>query len=509
MGSTDFEFMWLLEFVNYFFVICGPTTSAIKNSVILPMMRFLHDPGPCFRHPLAYNSGTPICLAQHSASYWSWYHFLVFLGLVFVRLARSWASPPIPSLLDIKGPLSVVVSPSSSHHISSSATPTRSSSLSSVVVPLLLSNMSSFNQTSSAHQHQNPPPYQQYQNHGYSLRPRAPAVRGRGGRAPRSARPAVRTSPTQARRLGPVLRSVPARRGVIRQPFRGNRNSPVISPAISAVRGRYLDPISSPRIITVNRFVVSSSHRNPFLQHTPTQRFVRPMHLSPTWSYVQRNMVPDPNRPPSPEWAGALRDTAPNANSPIFRMGIPITPPGLRMPVNAPEPEARPFSVARPALESLTNYLRPENADAGPAWVNPPTPRPHNLATPPSPLAPAGFDPSPRADAWAQRTSSASSGSAQSASSAESLTPSSLGSNSGIIMYHRLNDDQIHLLLEDPDSVNPYDVSRFELPSPEHHYAFLATNFINYCHEFPTSNPVIQCARVRFFKRLSCLRGRP
>ncbi|KAI9603650.1 hypothetical protein KEM48_000411 [Puccinia striiformis f. sp. tritici PST-130] len=413
-------------------------------------MRFLHDPGPCFRHPLAYNSGTPICLAQHSASYCS------------------------------------------------SATPTRSSSLSSVVVPLLLSNMSSFNQTSSAHQHQNPPPYQQYQNHGYSLRPRAPAVRGRGGRAPRSARPAVRTSP--ARRLGPVLRSVPARRGVIRQPFRGNRNSPVISPAISAVRGRYLDPISSPRIITVNRFVVSSSHRNPFLQHTPTQRFVRPMHLSPTWSYVQRNMVPDPNRPPSPEWAGALRDTAPNANSPIFR---------LRMPVNAPEPEARPFSVARPALESLTNYLRPENADAGPAWVNPPTPRPHNLATPPSPLAPAGFDPSPRADAWAQRTSSASSGSAQSASSAESLTPSSLGSNSGIIMYHRLNDDQIHLLLEDPDSVNPYDVSRFELPSPEHHYAFLATNFINYCHEFPTSNPVIQCARVRFFKRLSCLRGRP
>ncbi|KNF06855.1 hypothetical protein PSTG_00170 [Puccinia striiformis f. sp. tritici PST-78] len=315
--------------------------------------------------------------------------------------------------------------------------------------------MSSFNQTSSAHQHQNPPPYQQYQNHGYSLRPPAPAVRGRGGRAPRSARPAVRTSP--ARRLGPVLRSVPARRGVIRQPFRGNRNSPVISPAISA-----------------------------------------------------RNMVPDPNRPPSPEWAGALRDTAPNANSPIFRMGIPITPPGLRMPVNAPEPEARPFSVARPAtvkkllysqslrpaLESLTNYLRPENADAGPAWVNPPTPRPHNLATPPSPLAPAGFDPSPRADAWAQRTSSASSGSAQSASLAESLTPSSLGSNSGIIMYHRLNDDQIHLLLEDPDSVNPYDVSRFELPSPEHHYAFLATNFINYCHEFPTSNPVIQCEVV-------------
>ncbi|POW00977.1 hypothetical protein PSHT_12777 [Puccinia striiformis] len=287
--------------------------------------------------------------------------------------------------------------------------------------------MSSFNQTSSAHQHQNPPPYQRYQNHGYSLRPRAPAVRGRGGRAPRSARPAVRTSP--ARRLGPVLRSVPARRGVIRQP---------------------------------------------------------------------RNMVPDPNRPPSPEWAGALRDTAPNANSPIFRMGIPITPPGLRMPVNAPEPEARPFSVARPAtapadvvLGLFQQYLRPENADAGPAWVNPPTPRPHNLATPPSPLAPAGFDPSPRADAWAQRTSSASSGSAQSASLAESLTPSSLGSNSGIIMYHRLNDDQIHLLLEDPDSVNPYDVSRFELPSPEHHYAFLATNFINYCHEFPTSNPSI------------------
>ncbi|KAI9619295.1 hypothetical protein H4Q26_011978 [Puccinia striiformis f. sp. tritici PST-130] len=263
-------------------------------------------------------------------------------------------------------------------------------------------------------------------NHGYSLRPRAPAVRGRGGRAPRSARPAVRTSP--ARRLGPVLRSVPARRGVIRQPFRGNRNSPVISPAISAVRGRYLDPISSP----------------PY----PTQRFVRPMHLSPTWSYVQRNMVPDPNRPPSPEWAGALRDTAPNANSPIFRMGIPITPPGLRMPVNAPEPEARPFSApADVVLGLFQQYLRPENADA----------------------APAGFDPSPRADAWAQRTSSASSGSAQSASSAESLTPSSLGSNSGIIMYHRLNDDQIHLLLEDPDSVNPYDVSRFELPSPEHH----------------------------------------
>ncbi|KAI9621621.1 hypothetical protein H4Q26_015629 [Puccinia striiformis f. sp. tritici PST-130] len=216
--------------------------------------------------------------------------------------------------------------------------------------------------------------------------------KSRGGRAPRSARPAVRTSPTQARRLGPVLRSVPARRGVIRQPFRGNRNSPVIS------------RLSLP-------FEVDTS----------------------TLLVVLRNMVPDPNRPPSPEWAGALRDTAPNANSPIFRMGIPITPPGLRMPVNAPEPEARPFSVARPALESLTNYLRPENADAGPAWVNPPTPRPHNLAT------------------------------STSASSAESLTPSSLGSNSGIIMYHRLNDDQIHLLLEDPDSVNPYDVFSFRV----------------------------------------------
>ncbi|POV99231.1 hypothetical protein PSTT_13904 [Puccinia striiformis] len=418
--------MRLLEFFNCFFVICGPTTSAIKSSAILPMVRFPHDPGPCFRHPLAYNSGTPICLAQHSASYWSWYHFLVFLGMVFVRLARSWASLPISSLVDIKGPLSIVVSPSSSHHISSSsiqtsATPTRSSSLSSVVVSLLLSNMSSFNQTSSAHQHQNPPPYQRYQNHGYSLRPRAPAVRGRGGRAPRSARPAVRTSPLMVLVVDYIM-----------DPGKKIRPSPTIRTGSS-------------------------------------------------WCY-----------PPT----------------------------CLRMPVNAPEPEARPFSVARPAtvkkllytlrpaLESLTNapadvvlglfqqYLRPENADAGPAWVNPPTPRPHNLATPPSPLAPAGFDPSPRADAWAQRTSSASSGSAQSASLAESLTPSSLGSNSGIIMYHRLNDDQIHLLLEDPDSVNPYDVSRFELPSPEHHYAFLATNFINYCHEFPTSNPVIQCEVV-------------
>ncbi|KNF02626.1 hypothetical protein PSTG_04221 [Puccinia striiformis f. sp. tritici PST-78] len=263
---------------------------------------------------------------------------------------------------------------------------------------------------------------------------------------------------------------------------RMTRNSVVISPAVLAVRDRGLDPISSPQIITVNGFVVSSSHRNP-------------------------NMVPDPNRPPSPEWAGALRPTAPNPESPLFRPGVPITPPGLRMPVDAPGPDARPFSVACPALESLTNYLRPENNAAGPAWVNPPNPRPHNLATPPLPLAPSGFDPSPRADAWAQRTSLASSGSGQSDSSAESLTPSSLGSNSDIIMYHRLNDDQIHLLLEDPDSVNPYGGSRFELPSPEHHYVFLATNFINYCNEFPTSNPVIQCARVRFFKRLSCLQG--
>ncbi|KAI9614413.1 hypothetical protein H4Q26_009566, partial [Puccinia striiformis f. sp. tritici PST-130] len=245
--------------------------------------------------------------------------------------------------------------------------------------------------------------------------------KSRGGRAPRSARPAVRTSPTQARRLGPVLRSVPARRGVIRN--LGNRNSPVISPAISAVRGRYLDPISSPRIITVNRFVVSSSHRNPFLQHTPTQRFVRPMHLSPTWSYVQRNMVPDPNRPPSPEWAGALRDTAPNANSPIFRMGIPILP---------------------------------RSSNAGSADVV---------------LAPAGFDPSPRADAWAQRTSSASSGSAH------------LGSNSGIIMYHRLNDDQIHFFLKTLIvlTLTMYLVSSYHLRNiitPSSHQLY------NYCHEF-------------------------
>ncbi|KAH9470764.1 hypothetical protein Pst134EA_004690 [Puccinia striiformis f. sp. tritici] len=46
-------------------------------------------------------------------------------------------------------------------------------------------------------------------------------------------------------------------------------NSVVISPAVLAVRDRGLDPISSPRIITVNGFVVSSSHRNPFLHHTP------------------------------------------------------------------------------------------------------------------------------------------------------------------------------------------------------------------------------------------------
>ncbi|POV96872.1 hypothetical protein PSHT_14881, partial [Puccinia striiformis] len=159
-------------------------------------------------------------------------------------------------------------------------------------------------------------------------------------------------------------------------------------------------------------------------------------------------MVPDPNRPPSPEWAGALRPTAPNPESPLFRPGVPITPPGLRMPVDAPGPDARPFSVACPALESLTNYLRPENNAA-----------PENDAA-----GPAWLIPESSADAWAQRTSLASSGSGQSDSSAESLTPSSLGSNSDIIMYHRLNDDQIHLLLEDPDSVNPYGGSRFELP---------------------------------------------
>ncbi|POW11745.1 hypothetical protein PSHT_04537 [Puccinia striiformis] len=72
-------------------------------------------------------------------------------------------------------------------------------------------------------------------------------------------------------------------------------------------------------------------------------------------------------------------------------------------------------------------------------------------------------------------------------------------------MYHRLSDNQIHLLLEYTNSVNPYNRSRFELPSPEHRYAFIATNFINYCHQHPSSNQVIQCDCVAHFKCLSCL----
>ncbi|POV96931.1 hypothetical protein PSTT_15353, partial [Puccinia striiformis] len=274
-------------------------------------------------------------------------------------------------------------------------------------------------------------------------------LRGYGGRPALRSTRAVANAPV-VQRPGPTRRPAPARQPnrqpTRRGPARGNRRAPAVSPAISAVRGINSGRLRNNRYVLTPRSNEPTFYRTPY--QTPHQRVHHQPPPSPTWSYVQRRMAPSPNRPPSPTWADVLRNPAPNQDSPLFRFEVPDTP-GLQKSMDIPEPEAPPFLIGQAALDDIFKYLQGNDAAAelGPEPEAQPAP-----------------------------------------------------------MFHRLNEEQIHFLLEDQTQISHYNVDRFQTISNKNKYLFVAIGFINYCLRHPSSNRVIQNDRVIFFQCLMYLR---
>ncbi|KAI9618620.1 hypothetical protein KEM48_006598 [Puccinia striiformis f. sp. tritici PST-130] len=253
--------------------------------------------------------------------------------------------------------------------------------------------------------------------HSYGLRPRVPAMRGNGGRPALRSTRAVANAPV-ARRNGPNRRPAPARqpnRQASRQPnrrgpARGCRNGPVVSPARGVNSGG----------LRSNRFVLTHRSNEPVFYRTPYQTPHRRGHhqtpSSPTWSFVQRRMAPSPNL-------------------------VPNTPPGLRMVMDLPEPEVPPFVLGQAALDDIFMYLQGNDAVADPEPEVPPVPIVPDAE-------PAGFEPSQTAIHWADhRHTSISSDHSDSKSSRPSTADTTESNSYQDVQFHRLNDEQIHLLL--------------------------------------------------------------
>ncbi|KAI9613700.1 hypothetical protein KEM48_003699 [Puccinia striiformis f. sp. tritici PST-130] len=481
--------------------------SAVKNLTVERLVRLPDDPGPSFPGVLACTFGAWLRLAQRLRPALSWYHFLIVFGVATHGLAELWTDRPASRLTNIKGGPTIVVSfPSSAHSISYFAIhPSQSSIIPSLSTLLPSNTMSSF--AASDDIPYSIPSYPSSDldyprpTHSYGLRPRVPAMRGNGGRPALRSTRAVANAPV-ARRNGPNRRPAPARqpnRQASRQPnrrgpARGCRNGPVVSPARGVNSGG----------LRSNRFVLTPRSNEPVFYRTPYQTPHRRGHhqtpSSPTWSFVQRRMAPSPNRPPSPTWADVLRNPAPNQNSPLFRPVVPNTPPGLRMVMDLPEPEVPPFVLGQAALDDIFMYLQGNDAVADPEPEVPPVPIVPDAE-------PAGFEPSQTAIHWADhRHTSISSDHSDSKSSRPSTADTTESNSYQDVQFHRLNDEQIHLLLGDHTRINRYNVDRFSIINNENKYLFVAIGFINYCLRHPSANWVIQRDRVVFFRMLMYLR---
>ncbi|KAI9618366.1 hypothetical protein KEM48_006819 [Puccinia striiformis f. sp. tritici PST-130] len=141
------------------------------------------------------------------------------------------------------------------------------------------------------------------------------------------------------------------------------------------------------------------------------------------------------------------------------------------------------------------------------AFVPPAAPRPRHMSTPPSsPRGPPGYVPSPSAANWGRRRGSESSTVGQPSSRRSSTSAASLPESEEVVVYHSLSVDQIHMLLEQPEGVNPYDHHLFSNRVPKDKYRFTAVGFAKLCHAFPTTSQAERDARVAFFESLVYLR---
>ncbi|KAI7936093.1 hypothetical protein MJO29_015396 [Puccinia striiformis f. sp. tritici] len=320
-----------------------------------------------------------------------------------------------------------------------------------------------------------PPPYQRVANHSYGLRPRVAPIRGYGP-VPRPS-PVHPTTNVPARRSGfvqrpltpmPVTRNGPVLSNPVRKAFRpeshgfsaGDPQRPFpIGYGIKLFSiwrrpGPVLTAnIRDPRLLMGNQTALRTNSANPYLFPPP----------SPVFDRTLRSPTPFP---PSSVWAEFFRNTASSQGSSSGHR---------RMDLDIP----------------LVDRIGPPAS----------TPRPRHMSTPPSsPRGPPGYVPSPSAANWGRRRGSESSTVGQPLSRRSSTSAASLPESEEVVVYHPLSVDQIHMLLEQPEGINPYDRHLFSNRVPKDKYRFTAVGFAKLCHAFPTTSQAERDARVAFFE---------
>ncbi|KAH9467992.1 hypothetical protein Pst134EA_011614 [Puccinia striiformis f. sp. tritici] len=480
------------------------SASSLDRPSTLPITRFREGHSPPFHDVLV------SCLVLSSISAWvlrcyGWKvgSSLVF-GVLIVVLANLEVTLINGQLWTLKGAPLVRFSPFPSILISSSL---RLNTTTHPTSPYTLTVMS---QQTHAFPYQRPvfhprpvpfpPPYQRVANHSYGLRPRVAPIRGYGPvprpspvhpaanvparqsgfvQRPLTPMPVTGNGPflsSSARRPGsnqravastPVIRNVPFLSDTVSNSFRfGGRPGPVLTANIR-----------DPRLLMGNQTALRANSANPYLFPPP----------SPIFDRTLRSPTPFP---PSSVWAEFFRNTVSSQGSSSGHR---------RMDLDIPLVDR----IGPPASSSSNASLRANAA----AFVPPAAPRPRRMSTPPSsPRGPPGYVPSPSAANWGRCRGSESSTVGQPSSRRSSTSAASLPESEEVVVYHSLSVDQIHMLLEQPEGVNPYDRHLFSNRVPKDKYRFTAVGFAKLCHAFPTTSQAERDARVAFFESLVYLR---
>ncbi|KAH9462503.1 hypothetical protein Pst134EB_006396 [Puccinia striiformis f. sp. tritici] len=485
----------------------GPDSS-LDGPLSLPITRFREGHSPPFRDVLA------SCLVLSWLSAWVLRRYgwkvgssLVF-GVLIVGLVSLETFLIDGQLWSSKGAPFVRFSPSSSILISSSLR------LSTTTLPAssyTLSVMSQQPRPAPYHRRPvpYPPPYERVASHPYGLRPCVTPIRSYG--------PVPRPTPVRpannipARRPGFVQRGVASMPVIRNVPFLSDSVRPV--PSMPATRAAHVQrvvdsmpsPVSNsfrfggcggpvmsanirdPRFLMGNQSGIRADSANPFLSpvYNPNAQDTPMYPPSPVFDRVIRHPSPFPF---PPDWSVFFRDAESSQGSSA----------GRRMDLDIPLVDR----IGPQASGSSDVSLR-----ANSAIVVPPAPRPRNMSTPPSsPRNPPGYVPSPRAATWGQRRRSESSTPGPGPTSARDSSAASVAEHAEIVTYHTLDVDQIHMLLEQPEGLNPYDRHVFSNRVPKDKYRFAVVRFIRLCHDHPTTNQAERDGRVAFFESLRYLR---
>ncbi|POV95156.1 hypothetical protein PSTT_16421 [Puccinia striiformis] len=445
------------------------SASSLDRPSTLPITRFCEGHSPPFRDVLA----SCVVLSWLSAWVLRRYGWKVGSSLVFGVLIVGLVSLETflidDQLWSSKGAPFVRFSPSSSILISSSLR------LNTTTLPASSYTLSVMSQQPRPAPYQRrpvpyPPPYERVASHPYGLRPRVTPIRSYG--------PVPRPTPVRPANNIPTW-FCPTRRGVhavIRNvPFLSDSVRPVPSmPATSCSCSTVVDSMPSP---------VSNSFRFGGL-YNPNARDTPMYPPSPVFDRVIRHPSPFPF---PPDWSVFFRDAESSQGSSA----------GRRMDLDIPLVDR----IGPQASGSSDVSLR-----ANSAIVVPPAPRPRNMSTPPSsPRNPPGYVPSPRAATWGQRRRSESSTPGPGPTSARDSLAASVAEHAEIVTYHTLDVDQIHMLLEQPEGLNPYDRHVFSNRVPKDKYRFAVVRFIRLCHDHPTTNQAERDGRVAFFESLRYL----